>query len=700
MLLLLIACDPDPNETGNPTDDTADTSSMVGDEQECAEAEARLGYRACVHRVDDEDTFNGVTISSSSVDQLRVGKYMVPAIDDARVPGVFLDVNYFQLHYDFLVKGFPDDFSGLTTSQYESLILYPETREFYAGTYSLYVTDAGVFYGFTVWDDPSDESSTVTMEQVAAAYEGLQARFGLDTLAWVPNSENQMEAAAGWDDAPFPIQDPAEVLYEAYNPGEAYGYLRLFTLDEFITAEEEASFSWQDIIVIDEAPEDIERPVSGIITGTRQGTLSHLSVRSATRGTPNCYISEPLTALAEWQDQLVHLDCGETDYSIEAATEEDANTWWTEIRPDQVIVCDPDITETSMPGLLEMDTTTEEARHQNICTWGTKGSNLATLYQRIDSSYQIEGFVIPFYYYQRFMDEGTWEVDLGDGQGVTTHSLQETIDAWHADETFLNDAQARRGMLEELEEAMMSATIPADIEAAIAERFMEVYADENQAVRFRSSSNAEDDLFFTAAGIYESHTGCLADDLDGNSAGPSHCDEDEEDEETFVDAVRASWATLWGVTAWEERSWFSIDQSMVAMALLVNPRSNNEQANAICFTGNPTTATDDRYLVQAQPGELEVASAEAGVYPESNLLTVEDGVVVEIDRVSESSTGEIALTDAQLAEFGAELWTINEVFPLDYDVPEGYNVIWDTEWKVLEDGRIIIKQIRPFMRAE
>ncbi|MBM4366779.1 MAG: hypothetical protein FJ102_11235, partial [Deltaproteobacteria bacterium] len=165
-------------------------------------------------------------------------------------------------------------------------------------------------------------------------------------------------------------------------------------------------------------------------------------------------------------------------------------------------------------------------------------------------------------------------------------------------------------------------------------------------------------------------------------------------------AIRASWATLWGVTAWEERSWFSIDQSMVAMALLVNPRSNNEQANAICFTGNPTTATDDRYLVQAQPGELEVASAEAGVYPESNLLTVEDGVVVEIDRVSESSTGEIALSDAQLAEFGAELWTINEVFPLDYDVPEGYNVIWDTEWKVLEDGRIIIKQIRPFMRAE
>ncbi len=695
MLFLMFACDGEPVDTA-----PVDSGEPPVVEEECAEAEARLGYRACVHRVDDEDTFNGVTISSSSVDQLRVGKYMVPATNDARLPGMFLDVNAFQLHYDFLTTAFPETFAGLTTSQYESLILYPESREFYAGTISLYITDAGVFYGFTVWDDPADASSTLTMDQVAAAYDDLQGRFGLDELAWVPNSENQQAAALTWTDAPFRIENPAEVAYESYNPGDAYGYLRLFTLEEFITAEEEASFSWQDILVIEEAPEDIERPASGIVTGSRQGTLSHLNVRSSSRGTPNCYIQEPLAALADWKDQLVHFTCGESDYEVEAATEAEATAWWDELRPDPVEVCPPNVTETEMPGLLDMDTTTSESRHNNICTWGTKGSNLATLYQRIGADWQLDGFVIPFSAYQRFMDEGTWTVDLGDGQGAAEHSLQETIIAWHQDETFLSDAAARREMLGQLEEAMMSAPIPADVEAAIFARVLEVFGDPEIAVRFRSSSNAEDDLFFTAAGIYESHTGCLADDLDGNSTGPSHCDADEDDDETVVDAVRASWATLWGVTAWEERSWYSIDQTQVAMALLVNPRSNNEMANAIAFSGNPNDGGDDRYLVQAQPGELEVASAEAGVYPESNLLTLTDGDVVDIYRVSESSTGEIALSDAYLEELGSVLWTANEVFPLDYTVPEGYNVIWDTEWKVLEDGRLSVKQIRPFLRAE
>lgn len=34
--------------------------------------------------------------------------------------------------------------------------------------------------------------------------------------------------------------------------------------------------------------------LSGIMTGTRQGALSSLDVRSAARGTPNCYTRAPL----------------------------------------------------------------------------------------------------------------------------------------------------------------------------------------------------------------------------------------------------------------------------------------------------------------------------------------------------------------------------------------------------------------------
>jgi hypothetical protein len=88
------------------------TKESAVEEKECAEAEAHLGHPACVHRVDDNDTWKEVTIPSSSVDQLQVGKYLVPAVENARLPGLFLDVNYFLLHYDFLVESFPISSQG------------------------------------------------------------------------------------------------------------------------------------------------------------------------------------------------------------------------------------------------------------------------------------------------------------------------------------------------------------------------------------------------------------------------------------------------------------------------------------------------------------------------------------------------------------------------------------------------------------
>ncbi|HYD48543.1 MAG TPA: hypothetical protein VEB21_09355, partial [Terriglobales bacterium] len=48
--------------------------------------------------------------------------------------------------------------------------------------------------------------------------------------------------------------------------------------------------------------------------------------------------------------------------------------------------------------------------------------------------------------------------------------------------------------------------------------------DPLQPIRFRSSTNVEDSDVFTGAGLYESESGCLADDTDDDEAGPSHCD--------------------------------------------------------------------------------------------------------------------------------------------------------------------------------
>lgn len=700
LLLLLTAC------TGKEPQKTDDSGTVPGDdtgtvplETACDEASAMLGYRACVHSVPDEDTFSGITIASSSADQLRVGKYLVPAIEDTPVPPAFLDVNAFQLHYDFLVTAFPDAYAGLDTATYQDLILYPDTRQYYAGTISLYIDGDGFYYGFTVWDDPLDSTSTVTAEDVEAAWTELQSRFLIGDLAWVPNSSNQQDAALEWDDTPFEIKNPAEVDYEVYNPGPAYGYLRLYTADEFADAQTEATFGYQDIVVIEEAPEDIERVTSGIVTGTRQGDLSHLNVRSTARGTPNCYIRDPLEALADYQDQLVHFECGKADYTVETTTIEDAQAWWDSIRPDPVDICEPDLGVTWMAPLLDLPTATYDERHDNVCTYGAKGSNLATLYQLIPAEYQLDGFLIPFSYYQDFVENHGWTVDLGSGPG--TYTFQETLDAWLADDSFLTDATVRAERLEDLTYAMEhQSALDEDVrDAVIAEIRTAWDGDDYQMIRFRSSSNAEDGIDFSGAGLYLSESGCIADELDGDTVGPSACDPDKPDEQTITHALLEVWSSTWGMVAYDERDWYGIDHSIVAMGVLVDDRTNNEQANIVAFSGNPTSYGDERYLVNAQCCELEVVAAEAGIYPEKTLLTVGDeGEVTKIDRVSESSETAEVLSDEQLDEIGWLLWDIVQLYPLDYEVTEGHDVVWDTEMKVLDDGQLIIKQIRPFQR--
>ena len=417
-------------------------------------------------------------------------------------------------------------------------------------------------------------------------------------------------------------------------------------------------------------------------------------MRSGARGTPNCYAREPLAELAAWEGQLVRFECGADSYSVAAATAEEAEAAWAAMRPEPVEICVPVVDDMAMPGLLEVETGTAEARRQNLCTYGAKSSNLATLYSFLDPQYQLDGFLIPFGGYDGFARGAGWEVDLGGG--LAWHSFQETVEAWHADEAFLTGAPERSARLEALRAAMMGAPVDPAVLATIGARIVEVWGNDTTMVRLRSSSNAEDGANFSGAGLYESASACWADDLDGDTVGPSRCDPSEEDEKTVEDGLREVWASLWGLAAWEERDWYGIDHRGVVMGVLCDTRYNDEIANVVAFSGNPTSAADGRYLINAQAGDLEVVSAEPGVYPEKVLLTVSGGAVQAIDRVSPSSEAEIVLTDDQLDRLGGIFAGIAAEYPVD-DPPEEGTLIWDTEWKFLADGGLVIKQIRPYV---
>ncbi|HUT46228.1 MAG TPA: PEP/pyruvate-binding domain-containing protein, partial [Sedimentisphaerales bacterium] len=94
--------------------------------------------------------------------------------------------------------------------------------------------------------------------------------------------------------------------------------------------------------------------------------------------------------------------------------------------------------------------------------------------------------------------------------------------------------------------------------------------DPNRNIRFRSSTNVEDSNQFTGAGLYESFSGCLADDLDGDSSGPCLCDPNEDNERGVFRAIRKVFASFYNDNAFLERLRHDVNESEVGMALLVH----------------------------------------------------------------------------------------------------------------------------------
>ncbi|HEX2670202.1 MAG TPA: PEP/pyruvate-binding domain-containing protein, partial [Polyangiaceae bacterium] len=479
----------------------------------------------------------------------------------------------------------------------------------------------------------------------------------------------------------------------------AFGTVRRYRGRELADAVERAEVGFQDLVIVDQAPSDIETVVSGVVTGTRQGPLSHVAVRSASRGTPNCYLQQAYDYFADFEGKLVRLECAARELLVREASANEAEEYWQTLRPDPVEISEPDRDFTDLVDLEALALSTAEERALGTARFGAKGRNLAWLRQNMDPAYTPRGFLIPIAHYLHFVEQSSWQVELGDG--AADHTFAETLAAWQADPSFSADGAARRERLHALQDAIEAAPCDPALLEAVGARLIQTVGTELVTVRFRSSSNAEDGAFFNGAGLYDSYSGCLADDLDGDEDGPSRCDPGEAKERSVCRALRKVWASLHNPKAWDERAFYGIDPARVAMGVLVNERSEAELANMVAFSGNPSVRADSRYLVNAQIDELPVVSPEPGIWPEQALLTLTDGAVTQVDRVGSSSMlepGETVLTDAQLTQLGTELARLARLYPLDVAPPAGHTFLLDTEWKLMPDRSLRIKQVRPFLK--
>ena len=636
----------------------------------------------------------------------RAGKYILPVRDAPELLGTtFQNVRRFSLHQEFMSAVFPERFPALTFEDFNRVVGNRATRSYYVGILSRLRTDKGPAYGVNIFADTSDAAELLTLEEVTDVIARLGRDFQLRPLGYFPDDFQARETAAQWRDPPFPvyIQDAAPtVAYQAYTRAVGFGRVRVLDPEGFREASESGQIGFQNILVLSFAPGDIEGVVGGVITGALQGELSHLSIRTARRKTPNAFVGGAVETFGGFDGKLVRLQVTETEALIREASVEEAEEFWTSNRPQISIFPQVDRAFTELCRFSEMDLSGEAVPPE--ARFGGKATNLARLGRVLSGSFDdwVEvGFGIPVHYYLQFLRTNEIPSALDTARVVT---YEEHLRELFASEEFASNSEVRFRTLKAFREfARENGEIDDGLVDRIRSRIVEIFGSAETMVRFRSSSNVEDALEFNGAGLYESTGVCVADTLDEDGDGPSLCDPRQPEERKIRRALKKVWTSVFTFRAFEERNFFGVPEDNVAMAVLVSRAFIDERANGVAFTGNISNPLDRRYVITVQPGEASVVNPEPGVLPEKDVLDVVDGEIRRIIRPTTGSTllppGQWVLSDEELLALGRVMSHVDDTFPLELGEHARSAVLLDMEIKLESDGNLALKQVRPFLHS-
>lgn len=630
-------------------------------------------------------------------------KCLVPAQDGDPdlLPVLFQNVHVYPFHFEFLLGEFRDKFTGLTANQYLEIVEKRAARKYYALLLYRFKGPEPT-YGFDIFTEGGNPAELPLPAEVKWVFDHVTPLFQVGVLAYSPRDPVAVKNAEGWVDPGFPINfafGGGIPDFIPYVRAEGFGRVKIFDKAGFDEANESGAFSFQDIVVLDHTPSDIEGVIAGALTSTLQDGLGHLAIRTARRGSPNAYLKDAPRIFKPLEGKLIHLKVGTTGYEVSEATLEEAEAWWSSHRPklEDITAADTAYRPLDFVGDIPLD-----GPVPLVSRYGGKGANFARLFSLLEEKHRVPAFIVPFYYYTRFLEQNQTRSLKNPNLRVTyAKYLEELL----ADPEFKADSKVRFERLEELRDLFEDeGRVEAAVVAAIDARIQEVFGATDKRVRFRSSSNVEDLLEFNGAGLYNSTSTCAADDLDDDSSGPSLCDPDEDKERGAARGLKRVWASLWNFRAFEEREYYQIDHLGARMAVVVSEGFPEELANGVAFTGNPDDRKDKRFVVTVQKGDTPVVFPEPGVLAEKDLLTVEGGTVRSIVRQQASTLvpkGSFVLSDDQLREVGRVMASVESQYDrfLDLGTHSRDEVVLDFELKFDLQGNLRFKQVRPFLIA-
>lgn len=675
-------------------------------------------------------------------------------------PIYFQNTARYDFHLPFL-KAELQQYATLTASEYEDMLFGPAKSVTAGAIYhseTLKLPDfatPGVL-GFNIYFD-----GTVDLNEIVAAHAKLKAAapFAEDKIAYVFEStalylQNKAALKAlgvtsarvsqlvGQGDGPV-----------VYNAAKSYGYIKQVTAEQIADGD----YTSKDILVMTSVPLDIG-PSAGIITTEAQIPHSHVILRAINLKIPNIAIPNGLnvSAVASHLGQLIELETKlDGTYSIKGKEE---------IPEAELLALAQAYFEGRVPHLPEPSF---DLSATDLYVWksrpvsrdlakayGSKGTNFAILDKALradatDRSLYEGSFMIPFSYYNRFVTQSlkasacskakskcesaygadACSVAVATCAPATASTVKAYLDNMVQETNvtaMMANAKVRKAQLLFARELMEAHKMDAGDVTTIANQIRTTYPD-NRRIRFRSSTNSEDLAGFNGAGLYESKSGCLADDAGGD--GSSACltplektrkealiaklktldpvknavliadlEDDLVKKQPLDKAIKKVFASLWGEKAFLTRDYYRIDHSKIFMGILVHPSFIEESANGVVLV---TEKDDGKLEIDAvvQTDDISITNPEIpGARPDRFIMTSDDnsGFTTPSYKLhsNQVGAGETVLTPAQVTDTARQLMIVFQALKAEYTGAAWSNRI-DVEVMADHDGKILIKQARP-----
>ena len=306
-----------------------------------------------------------------------------------------------------------------------------------------------------------------------------------------------------------------------------------------------------------------------------------------------------------------------------------------------------------------------------------------------------------------------WNAFMSNLHPTTGRTLREEIDARLGSFSYPPDMTLARQKLAEVNTLIRKTVKWTEAQKTrILDELIAAFPDvpHDQFLRFRSSSNAEDSQELTGAGLYDSFSGCIADDTDADTKGPSHADPNEPDEKGVLRAIEKVFASFYNENAWLERLRHGVREQDTGMAILVhhNFPDELEMANGVVTFK----------FTRSQWGDYQEVSYAASIVTQLGALSVtnpEGGAIAE-EVNAFFGPGQVPYlyvrTPSTLVPIGGTVMTwesdYTELMQLIARVAEGYaeqypdksEFTLDLEFKRMTPGELIVKQVREIPTAQ